>query len=400
MTGPTVAFLTRHRRARVPVLTERLVRTILEQNPGYGDGQIVPVDDLRLSCNDNITRVLELLSGAVAGHREDAAAREAYFDAARATGRRRAEQGIALDDVLRSFRVGGRLIWEDLIQEAHALDALDADGLREVGTRLWEVVDETSAQVASAFHAAERESVREDEQRRAALWEGLLHGRAKDPAFALEAARILNLPLRGRYVVVAMHQHEGAGNVPGALDQRLSLRGIASIWQRRADGLIGVLTLGEVDASTALAVLEGWAPAPVGVSVVAETVADMDLAYRQAVLALRTVPTGGCPVVGFDQCLPEALLLTAPDIADRLMHVWLGPLLELPAPERRTLLQTLETWVATAGSTTRTAELAHCHRNTVINRIRRVGEITGRELTEGAPPMALALALRAHRLLG
>jgi hypothetical protein len=37
-----------------------------------------------------------------------------YFDAARETGRRRAEQRMPLDDVLRSFRLGGRLVWEAL----------------------------------------------------------------------------------------------------------------------------------------------------------------------------------------------------------------------------------------------------------------------------------------------
>ncbi len=43
-----------------------------------------------------------------------------------------------------------------------------------------------------------------------------------------------------------------------------------------------------------------------------------------------------------------------------------------PAAERRLLLDTLEIWVATGGSVRHTAELAHCHRNTVINRLHRI----------------------------
>jgi len=49
-----------------------------------------------------------------------------YFDAARETGRRRAEQRLPLDDVLRSFRRGGRsatrLPARDLREPAVGLD--------------------------------------------------------------------------------------------------------------------------------------------------------------------------------------------------------------------------------------------------------------------------------------
>ena len=342
--------------------------------------------------------MLELLALAVAGGGQADVAGEAYFDAARETGRRRAEQGIALDDVLRSFRLGGRLIWEDLVEEAHSREALDADGLREVGTRLWEVVDQTSAQVASSYHAAERELVREDEQRRATLWEGMLHGRAKDAAFALEAARILDLPVRGRYIVVALDRRDGKGTAMPDLEQSLARNGVPSSWQRRTDGVIGVLSLGDSDPARVLDVLGRRAAGPVGVSVVAEALADMEAAHRQALLALRTMAPGERSVVTFDERLSEVLLLTSPDVVERLVLVWLGPLLDLPKPERDPLLSTLETWVAVAGSTTRAAALAHCHRNTVVNRLRRVGTLIGRELVDGSPPVDLVLALKAHRL--
>nr|WP_242680649.1 helix-turn-helix domain-containing protein [Nocardioides sp. IC4_145] len=111
---------------------------------------------------------------------------------------------------------------------------------------------------------------------------------------------------------------------------------------------------------------------------------------------MRTL--GGEPgVATFDERLPEALLLTAPEVAGRLVAVWLGPLLALPAAESEALLDTLEAWVASGGSATTTAARVHCHRNTVLNRLRRVSTLLARDLVDAVPPVELALALRAHR---
>ncbi|WP_447646890.1 helix-turn-helix domain-containing protein [Nocardioides zeae] len=106
----------------------------------------------------------------------------------------------------------------------------------------------------------------------------------------------------------------------------------------------------------------------------------------------------GLPVVAFDDALPDALVLAAPAIAARLARHWLGPLLALPADESRALVDTLEAWVRTGGSPTATARALPCHRNTVLNRLRRVQRLTDGRLGEGAPPAELALALAAYRL--
>src|SRR5580704_16342597 len=76
--------------ARVPDLADELVRTIQERNPGYRAMGVVPQDDLLRSCRDNIARVLELIAQRAAD--SGPASGDARYDAARATGRRRAEQ--------------------------------------------------------------------------------------------------------------------------------------------------------------------------------------------------------------------------------------------------------------------------------------------------------------------
>ena len=97
--------------------------------------------------------------------------------------------------------------------------------------------------------------------------------------------------------------------------------------------------------------------------------------------------------------LPEALLLNSPDLAEALVRRRLGPLLTIPLAERRLLLDTLTAWLGSAGSINQTAQTVHCHRNTVINRLRRIESSTGLDLSNTASHLELSLALRASWLL-
>ncbi|HEX3590448.1 MAG TPA: helix-turn-helix domain-containing protein [Pseudonocardiaceae bacterium] len=384
--------------ARLPTLTDTLVRTIQEHNPRYRTVDVVSQDDLWRSCHDNLSRALEM----IADH--GSADTDGRYDAARATGRLRAEQRMPLDDVLRSFRLGGRLVWEALIDQAHVDREVDTDALLELATRVWEVVDATSAQVASTYHATESDLLRADEQRRAALWEGLLHGRAADLAFAYEASKIIGVPVEGSYAVVVADVDAAADRHATLLRQRLAARDIGSAWQVRADTLVGLLALRDDSADDsaldpALAVLQDVLTVAAGVSLVVRGLAEIDIAYRQAVITRRTLPSGHDDIAVLAERLPEALLLSAPELAGHLVRRWLGDLLTVPAAERRLLLGTLQIWVTTGGSIRDTAAAACCHRNTVINRLQRMRVITGNDFTDPAAQVELALALRASSLL-
>jgi hypothetical protein len=382
--------------ARVPGLADALVQMIEKENPAYRTMAVVPGDDLWRSCHDNLTRILQLIArrpgdGGTAGSAQ-------HYDAARATGRRRAEQGMPLDDVLRSFRLGGRLVWEALIDQAHADHLADRDGLLDLATRVWEVIDATSAQVAAAYHAAEGELLRADAQRMAVLWEGLLYGRAKDTAFAYEVSQILCVPVEGRYAVVVADARPGKNKV-ARLRQQLAARDIVSVWQVRADSLVGLLALREPTLGYALGVLREALAGPAGVSLVARGLTEVDAAYQQAALARRTILGDHPDVAALGERLPDALLLSSPGLARQLVHRWLGGLLEMPAAERRLLLGTLQIWVATGGSVKHTADAAFCHRNTVLNRLQRMQAITGHDFTDPGCLVELKLALRAAALM-
>lgn len=396
VTPQTAESLARSMLLQLPAVTDALVQTIYEQNAAYRDVDSVPRDDLWQSCHDNIARVVQMVAGA--DRSPDGATTEDYFDAAHETGRRRAEQRMPLDDVLRSFRLGGRLVWEALIDQADVDGVVDTDVLLDVASKVWEVVDTTSSQVAIAYHNAERQLVRADEQRRATLWEGLLHGGATDPAFVHEAATVLDVPVNGPYAVVAIDVLTDDDHMTAALERRMAGVRVGSAWQTRAGAVVGLLALGTESLDTALSLLRDLLQAPAGLSGVVSGLANVDVAYRQATLARRTLPTDQVGVALLTERLPEALLLSAPELAELLVQTWLVPLMKLPAAERELLLDTLEKWVTAGGSIRRTAELAYCHRNTVINRLHRIHQLTGRNLTDAAFHVELGLALRAIRL--
>ena len=388
--GAVAEPLSRRVLGRVDSLADRLVLTIQESNPGYRGSRMVPEPDLWRSCHDNLARILQLVGG-------EARQGQEYYDAARATGRRRAEQGLPLDDLLRSFRMGGRLVWESLVDEARAL-RIDDDGLLDLGTRVWEVVDRSSAQVAAAYHDAERSAVRADEQRRSSVWEGLLTGVGEDPGFAFEAARFLGLPVDGRYVVVVAEPASRDAEAVRRVRDRLAGGRVESVWQARGAALVGLLRLAKRDPSRELAALRDALEVRAGASSPVDGLEQAHTGFRQAALALRTLVPGDS-FAALDERLPEAMLVQSPELAQRLVDTWLGSLLELPNAERGPLLDTLDAWVETSGSAGRTARLVHCHRNTVLNRLRRLSEVTGHDLTRGVTPVELALALRARRLL-
>ncbi|MGH9002488.1 MAG: PucR family transcriptional regulator, partial [Acidimicrobiia bacterium] len=92
----------------VPELADRLVEWIRSESASYGFSAAVTPEDLRRSCADNLTEMLRRL----AGHEQ------ADPEAPVATGRRRAEQGFPLAEVLHAFRLGGRVIWDELVDRA------------------------------------------------------------------------------------------------------------------------------------------------------------------------------------------------------------------------------------------------------------------------------------------
>ncbi|WP_329369838.1 PucR family transcriptional regulator [Streptomyces sp. NBC_01483] len=75
----------------------------------------------------------------------------------------------------------------------------------------------------------------------------------------------------------------------------------------------------------------------------------------------------------------------------------IGPLRDHDLRSKPPLLPTLETYLAHAGRKAETARELHLNRQTLYNRLARIGELLGTDLDEPQTVLALSLALRARR---
>ena len=107
------------------------------------------------------------------------------------------------------------------------------------------------------------------------------------------------------------------------------------------------------------------------------------------------MPDGG--VLGVRDLWLRVAVRELPDLATALSLDALGPLDRLASAERDRLLQTARGYLDSGSVATCAAELC-CHRNTVLNRLRRVEQLTGLDLARPADAALLGVALAAREL--
>ncbi|GAA2542875.1 MULTISPECIES: helix-turn-helix domain-containing protein [Streptomyces] len=379
-----------HRAARVllddlPQLTDRLVAALQEQEPAYRaaveEDPAETWQEVHRSLRHSISSLLDPRGA------RDTARRCSWRIAAT-----RAEQGLPLDALLHAFRLGGSLVWQGLVDETSRTAPEDVRLLVHVASDVWDFVDEHCTLVADAYRQTERQLAWRRENRVRLLAAALLDGTSRI-ADLPEAAQALGLPEQGRYVVVAV----GGGRLTGCPGAQAVLGpGVRVHWHTDVEADYGIVLAGDGEEAV---VPEEQAPgARVGVSSAVEGLAAVGEARRLADTALSLSPeTGG--TVRLTDHLPAALVVSSPELGVALADRLLGPLAHLDPADADVLLDTLATWLACDGSAQRASRRLYCHRNTVLNRLRRYEQLTGRSLSRPSDLVEVSLALTARRLL-
>jgi DNA-binding PucR family transcriptional regulator len=160
-------------------------------------------------------------------------------------------------------------------------------------------------------------------------------------------------------------------------------------------GIVQLATAAQFDEL--VSVLEDEAVGRAGISPVYEDLYLTSANSWYAAIAMQSGRAGGRGVTVFDDSLVAIAAAAAPEITQRLARNVLGPLDALPRAERDLLLESLEVWMASGGSTEETARRMYCHPNTVRLRFRRIAEHTGRSTSEPLGIAELCFALYALR---
>jgi PucR C-terminal helix-turn-helix domain/GGDEF-like domain len=385
---PVVRDLSRVLLPRVDQFALRMADRIRAQEPLYREGHAVTPDDLRKSCRDNLLYVFGRLAGEP----------NIGTEAPRATGARRAEAGIPLSALLSAYRIGGRFIWELLVEHA---DPGEQDTLLRSAADIWAVSDDLAEAATDAYRGASADRARHDSQLRSALLNSLLDGKLGDGARLWESAALLKLPQHGSFVVVAAECPSPGEEALPRVEELLRRHDVVSAWRLDAELHEGLVALrSRFDAERLCAELAPIALNRVGVS---DTYSNLDQtapALRQARLACAAATPHTAGLVRFDQEPVAVLLVSDPDISQSVARRILGPLLDLPDDDRAVIVETTRSWLASGGSTSTAATRLHLHRNTVRYRLRRLEELTGRSLANPLDLAELHVALECARMLG
>jgi sugar diacid utilization regulator len=271
-----------------------------------------------------------------------------------------------------------------------------------------------STTVAAAYLAeaegvsGDRELVRRD------LLDVLISGKG-DSERIRRLARTLRLCLSESYVVVVLRGEDG----PGDEVEGLALRRVVDATREHLRPAAGSLLVGmrqgevvalyplegpaEVEdvraACSALAGalcgesvsigLSGWHP---GLAAIADGYAEADEAVG---IALGTGIRDRA--VAFDEVLIDHMVRASPH-GDRILGGTLRPLLDYDAERQAELVPTLRAYVDAAFNLTKSAETLSVHPNTVVYRLRRIKEISGRDPHDPEDLLLLFLGLKLAEL--
>ena len=323
------------------------------------------------------------------------------FEGVRSGAGRRVHQAVSLESFLHAVRLWGQVLWQSVLACTHADIAAEREATLTLVAPILEHIDLLSVVAARGYLDelqtvwSDREMVRHD------LLEALIAGDGDS-----ERVRRLALSLRVRLsqsylVVVARIDEPPAEVMPDqSLDNRAALRRVVEAARARLRPRAGSLLLGmrhgEVvalypfehagEAEVAFEACSGLARdlegagVSVGMSGSHRGLALLGVSYSEAVEAVAIAVAKGARgrLVAFDEVLVDSIVRSSRH-AERILDDTVTPLLAYDAEHHSELVATLRAFVDSSFNLTKSAENLSVHPNTVVYRLRRIRELTGRD---------------------
>jgi sugar diacid utilization regulator len=398
---------------RIAVQTDELAHTIVRRvrtgvvNPGLIEGE-PEFDAMVRFSSANIDALLSGLTG-------EEPVPESLLQDTRQMGRQLVSNGVSLSAMHHAGRVWGAAMWEAVLAASSADDPEEREAALEIGTRIWHHVDVISTTAALAYldEVNDRGLVGRE------LMDTLLGGRG-ETEFATRLAHSLHLRLGEQHVVVLVRGDdvpiEDASVRPLATRVALDyiVEAVRNHLHPTAGSLLVGIRLGDVvaiypvseqdDLRLVRRDCEALARAlsidvSLGMSGWHAGLAGIEVAYAEAREAVEIAAGTGIRgrAVALEEVIVDHMLRSSPH-AQRILDAALRPLFEYDRLHHAELVETLRAYLAADTNLTKTARLVTVHPNTIVYRLRRIQELTGRDPRVMEELLVLSLALKLTEL--
>lgn len=362
----------------LPEMCEEFVERV-QQIPGYAD-QAVSLQDLRQTAGDSIGLIIDALSGP-----------QHYPGMLRFghdLGTRRARQGLAADSLMSAVRLDFPVIWSALLRVSRPEDAtLLAARAEEV----WRVVDDYAEATRSSYVETRIAMAQEQAGVRQEFIAALFGAQGRLGETRERFATAFDVPADAPYVVVAATGREVAGlraiaNVTG-VEHRVFLHEAENrtylFWPDPGSvtsvPAVGVDLMARLDAVSC------------GVARTDEGLAGLAAAARIASALAELAAARGKGPATVDGDWPRLARMRMDATGVELGALLDDRLAGLRPDEVERLRETVACFLGN-GSVSATATALYCHRNTIVNRLRRFREITGIDLAVPAQAARVVVA--------
>ncbi|HEX2057531.1 MAG TPA: helix-turn-helix domain-containing protein [Actinomycetota bacterium] len=339
--------------------------------PSYAAASDELREDFRQGARASVFAGLAILRGSVSA--------ESLSNPLADIGRRRARQGLPLQDVLLAFQIGARTVWETLLDEVPDAAVERANIVEALMGALLDLTAEATT-VVSAAYVEESEALLADEELDLQVIVDVLSGaRGADPRLGERAERrAIDLDAISWCVARCVPEDESGQ------------------WVRDLRRALPAAAVGRIEDAV-VAFVPGERPPNVpdvselGVAAAADTVEGA----RRARAAAKVAAYFGQDVVSYDEVVPLAAVLDAPD-EDRAAFVeaHLGVLLRDPRGED--LVASLDAFYR-HGSIATAARALFVHRHTLEYRLKRIEDLVQADLSDPMTRLLMQLALVLRR---
>lgn len=349
--------------------------------------------DVRAHCDAHITSFLSSLqAGATSIEPDLGFVEEAIV--------RRVRQGIPLEAILQSFRVGHQVLWTAVIDCASRVPGGRAAAILIVGPSM-QYIDTVSTRVAEVYMREQQRALADADRISRDVLELLLAGGPRAAAAAeaagleLAAAGPHHLlaatirPSEDRYALQMLAEEIASAFAGWAVLVVIRHHTVTALL--RGDGT------GALDCARRVVGRYGGAPSPsplIGISLPAEDLGGLGRAHEQAESALR-LASQATPIIALGR-MPalDYLVAGADHVARSLVPCAVRALALSTKRTDMALVNTLDVYLASGLNVKQTAAALPAHPNTVHDRLRRLAERTGYDLRDVEQLMRLAVELR------